>query len=152
MKKLLMLVVVLVLGGAFAQGRLFGEVATSEVSLVPSFSLNATASMGAENVIGPLALRGNVGLQTGGGGTVFGIGADALFFLRNPGLNFYFGGGLGLVAAGNTSFAINGVAGLELPVTRDFNFLAELRPALVFVGNTSDFNLSLAFGPRLYFR
>ena len=86
------------------------------------FSLDVQARMGAENVIGPLALRGGFGLSTGGG-TVFAIGADAIYFLRSSGSpDFYFGGGLGLVAGGNTLFSITGNVGLEIPVTRDFNF------------------------------
>jgi hypothetical protein len=152
MKKLLLFVLVAVLSGAFAQGRLFGEVATGNMSLVPGFGLNVSARMGAENALGPLALRGGFGLQTGGGGTVFEIGAGVLSFIRSSSLDFYFGGGVGLVAAGTTTFAINGAAGLELPVTRDFNFFVELQPALVFASGGSNFVLGVEFGPRLYFR
>lgn len=152
MKKLLVLFVAMVLGGAFAQGRFFGEVAGGNVNLVPNFSLSASARMGAENVLGPLALRGGFGLQTSSGGTAFGIGADVLYFLRNPGLDFYFGGGLGLQAGGNTVFVLSGTAGLELPVSGNFNFLVELQPAINFVGGSSQFTLGVEFGPRLYFR
>ncbi|GIW34820.1 hypothetical protein [Meiothermus sp.] len=152
MKKLIALVMVAILSGAFAQGRLFGEIASGNMSLVPGFSLSVQARMGAENVIGPLALRGGFGLFTGGG-TQFAIGADVIYFLRSSGsLDFYFGGGLGLVAGGGTLFSINGNAGLEIPVSRDFNFFVELQPALRFSGGASDFVLGIEFGPRLYFR
>ncbi|GIW27421.1 MAG: hypothetical protein ACK40N_10070 [Meiothermus ruber] len=152
MKKLLVLFVAMVLGGAFAQGRLFGEVASGNMALVPNFGLSVSARMGAENALGPLALRGGFGLQTSSGGTAFGIGADALYFLRNPGLDFYFGGGLGLQAGGTTVFVLSGAAGLELPVSGNFNFLVELKPALYFAGGSSQFGLDVEFGPRLYFR
>jgi len=152
MRKLFVLVLAVVISGALAQGRLFGELASGNAQLVPNFSLTAEARLGAENVLGPLALRGGVGLQTSSGGTVFSIGADVLFFLRNPGLDFYFGGGLGLVAGGNTVFVISGAAGLEIPVSGNFNFLLELQPALSFVGGSSQFGLGVQFGPRLYFR
>ncbi len=152
MKKLITLVLVAILSGAFAQGRLFGEVASGNMSLVPGFSLSVQARMGAENVIGPLALRGGFGLATGGG-TQFSIGADVIYFLRSSGNpDFYFGGGLGLVAGGTTVFSINGNAGLEIPVTRDFNFFVELQPALLFAGGSSTFVMGVEFGPRLYFR
>jgi hypothetical protein len=152
MQKLVALVVVAILSGAFAQGRLFGEVASGNMSLVPGFSLGVQARMGAENVLGPLALRGGFGLFTGGG-TQFGIGADVIYFLRSSGsLDFYFGGGLGLIAGGSTLFSINGNAGLEISVARDFNFFVELQPALQFSGGASNFVLGIEFGPRLYFR
>lgn len=153
MKRLVIVVLVAILSGALAQGRLFGEVAAGNVGLVPNFSLEVGARLGAENVIGPLALRGGFGLATGGFGTLFSIGADVIYFLRSSGsLDFYFGGGLGLVAGGATQFLINGNAGLEIPVTRDFNFLVELQPSLRFVGGSSSFGLGIEFGPRLYFR
>ncbi|GIW25309.1 hypothetical protein [Meiothermus sp.] len=151
MRKLVVLVLVAVLSGALAQGRLFGEVASGNMSLVPGFNLSLQARMGAENVIGPLALRGGFGLFTGGG-TQFAIGADVIYFLRSGSPDFYFGGGLGLVAGGGTLFSITGNAGLEIPVTRDFNFFVELQPALRFSGGASDFVLGVEFGPRLYFR
>ncbi|WP_027883181.1 hypothetical protein [Meiothermus rufus] len=152
MRKLLVAVLVVLLSGALAQGRMFGEVASGNLSLVPGFDLGVQARMGAENALGPLALRGGVGLSVNGG-TVFSIGADLLYFLRSSGNpDFYFGGGLGLVAGGGTLFSINGSAGVELPVTRDFNFFVELQPALLFSGGTSQFVLGVEFGPRLYFR
>ncbi|MCS7067066.1 MAG: hypothetical protein RMK51_08135 [Meiothermus sp.] len=152
MRKIVVLVLVAVLSGAFAQGRLFGEVAGGNISLVPGFSLGVQARMGAENVLGPLALRGGFSLFTGTG-TAFGIGADVIYFLRSSGSpDFYFGGGLGLVSSGGTLFGINGNVGLEVPVTRDFNFFLELQPALQFAGGSSNFVLGIEFGPRLYFR
>jgi len=152
MKKFMVVVLMAILSGALAQGRLFGEIASGNMSLVPGFSLDVRARMGAENVLGPLALRGGFGLLTGGG-TQFGIGADVMYFLRSSGnLDFYFGGGLGLVAGGGTLFSITGNAGLEITVTRDFNFFVELQPALRFSGGASDFVLGIEFGPRLYFR
>ncbi|AWR86093.1 hypothetical protein [Meiothermus taiwanensis] len=152
MKKLLVLLVAMVLGGAFAQGRFFGEVASGNVNLVPNFSLSAAARMGAENVLGPLALRGGFELQTSNAGTAFGISADALYFLRNPGMDFYFGGGLGLLAGGSTVFVLSGAAGLELPVSGNINFLVELKPELYFAGGNSQFALGVEVGPRVYFR
>lgn len=152
MRKLLVLVLAMVLSGAFAQGRLFGEVASGNMGLVPNFGLNLQARMGAENLLGPLALRGGFGLATSSGGTAFTIGADVIYFLRSGNPNFYFGGGLGLVAGGTTLFSLNGNAGVELPVTRDFNFFVELQPALRFAGGSSQFALGIEFGPRLYFR
>jgi hypothetical protein len=57
-----------------------------------------------------------------------------------------------LQAGGATAFNLNGAAGLELPVTRDFNFFLELQPSIRFVSGSSQFTLGLEFGPRLYFR
>lgn len=151
MRKLLVLVLAVVLSGAFAQGRWFGEVASGNVSLAPGPGLSLQARMGAENVLGPLALRGGFRLDTSGG-TEFTIGADAIYFLRSGNPDFYFGGGLGLIARNTTLLSLNFNAGVEIPVTRDFNFFVELRPALQFSGGASQFALDIAFGPRLYFR
>ncbi|RDI96186.1 hypothetical protein DV704_04550 [Meiothermus sp. QL-1] len=153
MKKIFALLVVAMLSGALAQGRVFGEVATGNLNMVPNFSLGVSARAGAEDVLGPLALRGGFTLNTSSGGTTFGLGADALFFLRGVSPTFYFGGGLGLQSAGNnTTFSLGFPVGVELPVTRDFNFIAELQPVLNFTGGQSQFTLALQVGPRLYFR
>ncbi|RIH83460.1 hypothetical protein Mlute_02195 [Meiothermus luteus] len=152
MKKLFALLAVALLSGALAQGRLFGEVASGNLSMVPSFGLSVSARMGAEELLGPLALRGGFGLGVSGSSTNFNLGAGVLYFLRGSSLPFYFGGGLGLQAGGATAFNLNGAAGLELPVTRDFNFFLELQPSIRFVSGSSQFTLGLEFGPRLYFR
>ncbi|MDW8480520.1 MAG: hypothetical protein RML14_01135 [Meiothermus sp.] len=152
MKKILGLLVVALLSGALAQGRLFGEVASGNLSMVPNFGLSASARVGAENLLGPLALRGGFGLGVFGGSTNFNLGADVLYFLRGSSPTFYLGGGLGLQTGAATAFDLNGAAGLELPITRDFNFFLELQPTLRFVSGSSQFILDLEFGPRLYFR
>lgn len=154
MKRIWIFLVVMMLSGALAQNRLFGEVASGGINLVPSFSLNVSAQLGAENVIGALALRGGASLFIGGSSTDFGVGADALYFVRQPGnqSEFYFGGGVGLSSGGGTVFSLRGVAGLELPVQGDFKFTVEALPTLAFAGGNSQFSLGVRFGTRLYFR
>ena len=154
MKKFWIFLAVMMLSGALAQNRMFGEVASGQLDLVPSFGLSVSGRLGAENVIGALALRGEAQLATSNGGTRFAFGADALYFLRQSGnsTEFYFGGGLGLISGGQTVFGLRGIAGVEIPVQNNFTFVVEAQPTLYFVGGASEFQLGLTFGPRLYFR
>ncbi len=142
MRKLLIVVLVALLSGALAQGRLFVEGA---LSLASGLGLGLQARLGTE--LGPLALRGGVGFKAGGS-TLANLEADAslLYFLRPTGL--YFGGGLtvGTAPLGGTWFSTNGSVGMEI----EEEFFVELRPALLFSGGASQFVFGVELGFRLY--
>jgi len=152
-KKLILgLLVVASLSVASAQGRLFGEVLSGELQLVPSFGLSAAVTAGAERLLGPLDLRGGLALSAGGGGAVFALGADVLYPIPLEGLSLDLGGGLQLRTGNPTVFGLRGIVGLEFPLQRDFSLRVEAQPTIFFGGGGSEFNLSLVFGPRVYFR
>lgn len=160
MKKLLVLLVLFVLSGALAQGRVFGEAVSGQVSVVPAFGMSLGLQAGMENLLGPLTLRGGAAVAVGDVGgttaTVFGLNADVLFPFRLQGPNLYagLGGGLAVIAAGGgsaTGFQLRGILGLEFPVAGKFSLLTEVVPGFSFAGGGSQFGLGLNFGPRLYF-
>ena len=147
MKKLFFGVLVMFSLG-FAQGRLFGEALAAELSLVPGFGISANAAIGAEQVLGPLDLRGGLGFSSGGG---FGLFADVLYPIQGQSLKFNLGGGLQISSGGGSAiFGLRGIAGLELPIERYFSLLIELRPIVFFVGS-SGFDMGVVLGPRVYF-
>jgi len=157
MKKLLVLMVVFVLTGAFAQGRVFGEAVFGKISVTPNFSMILGLRAGMENLLGPLTLRGgatvgvaDVGRTTA---TLFDLTTDVLlpFTLQGPRPYVGLGGGLEVATGLDTKFQVRGILGLEFPVAGKFSLLTELVPGFIFVGNTSNFVLGISLGPRLYF-
>ncbi|MGQ9753181.1 MAG: hypothetical protein ACUVQD_00690 [Thermaceae bacterium] len=93
MRKLLLSVLAMVLGGALAQGRLFSEVSSGNLTFTPSansLGLSLGIHAGAEDVLGPLALRGGVGLgrlnivdSSLSFNVSLNVGVDVLYFLRS---------------------------------------------------------------------
>lgn len=160
MKKLLVLMVVFVLTGAFAQGRVFGEAVSGQISVTPAFGMSLGLQAGMENLLGPLTLRGGATVAVGNAGgtaaTLFGLTTDVLlpFTLQGPNLYAGLGGGLVVAAAGGasaTAFQVRGILGLEFPVAGKFSLLTEVVPGFTFAGGNSAFGLGINLGPRLYF-
>lgn len=160
MKRLLVLMALFVLSGAFAQGRVFGEAISGQLSITPAFGVSLGLQAGKENLLGPLSLRGGAAVSVanvgGATATVFGLTTDVLFPFTLQGPNLYagVGGGLVVAAAGGatgTGFQLRGILGLEFPVAGKFSLLTEVVPGVTFAGGGSQFGLGLNLGPRLYF-
>lgn len=62
----IVLVAVLAISVASAQGRLFGEALGGELSLVPGFGLSLGVAAGAERLLGPLDVRGGITIGAAG--------------------------------------------------------------------------------------
>jgi len=95
---------------------------------------------------------GRFGIGVAQGGAAFELGLSGLFHfgkygagmspLAGFGFRVFFGGG-------QTSFGLNGVAGIEYFVNRQVAFVARAEPTLWFAGGAS-FGLDLRAGLRVY--
>lgn len=156
--KTLVVAALLVLGIAFAQGRLYGEALSGELSLSPNFGLSLGLRAGAEQVVGPLGLRGELGVGAGSGVTLLSLAVDALYPLpldlaQNLKVDAGLGLGLALVSVGGSSatdFSIRGLLGFEVPLQGALAVRVE--PILSYLFNAQQLSLGVAFGPRVYLK
>lgn len=158
MKKLIQMLAVLAamsLSISLAQAdRLYVEGQTrASITFGGNAVFELVGAAGLKNLAGPLGIRGIAALSFGNGSS-FTIGADALFSFgnvrdpRDP--EFYVGPGLRIFAGGNnTSFGLNGVAGVEFPINARFSVNAEFVPTLLFGGGAQFIGQILA-GIRIY--
>lgn len=101
---------------------------------------------GADNLLGPLALRGNLDINSGGGAL---LGVDILnYFVSNSELAPYAGGGIGVALSGG-GFALHGTGGLEYFVGPDIALFAELQPGVI-PQSSSGFFVDLRFGANYH--
>ncbi len=149
----LVAVLVLALGLASAQGRLFGEALGGQISLVPSFGAGLTGQAGAERILGPLDAR--VGLTLGlTSSLVFGgLNLDVLYGIPLEGLKADVGAGFGVVFAGmggssGALFSLRGLVGLEVPLQGVLAVRVE--PTLTYNINSQTVGLAVNLGPRVY--
>jgi len=138
---------------ALAQSRLFGEALAANLTLSPSFSLTASLSAGATQVLGPLDARASLGILTLAGTTQVTLGADVLYPLPvalNPG-RLDVGLGLqGLFVSSSSDFALRVLLGYELPLQSDLAVRVE--PNLVYSFSAQQAIFGLSLGPRVYLR
>ncbi len=137
---------------ALAQGRLYGEALGGTLTLSPSLAALASLRVGAEEVVGPLGLRGDATMLILGGGSLVALAVDALYPLNlDPNLKLDVGLGLGvIVLSAATDVQLRALAGFEFPLQGNLALRAE--PTLAYSFSAQQASLSVLFGPRLYFR
>jgi len=152
MRKLIA-VVVLALGLASAQGRLFGEALGGQIAFVPSFGALLTAQAGMEKILGPLDAR--VGLTLGLASNIVagGLNLDVLYGVPLESLKADVGAGFGVVFAGaggssGALFNLRGLVGLEVPLQGALAVRVE--PTLIYNIDSQTVGLVVNLGPRVY--
>ncbi len=95
-------VLVLALGLASAQGRLFGEALDGQIALVPSFGAILAAQAGAERILGSLDARVGLalGLTSSPSLVLGGLSLDVLYGIPLEGLKADVGAGFEVLFAG----------------------------------------------------
>jgi len=149
----LVAVLVLALGFASAQGRLFGEALGGQIALVPSFGAVLTAQAGAERILGPLDARVGLTLGLTSSLVVGGLNLDVLYGIPLEGLKADVGAGFGVVFAGmggssGALFNLRGLVGLEVPLQGALAVRVE--PTLTYNINSQTVGLAVNLGPRVY--
>jgi hypothetical protein len=149
----LVAVLVLALGLASAQGRLFGEALGGQIALVPSFGAVLTAQAGAERILGPLDARVGLTLGLTSSLVVGGLNLDVLYGIPLEGLKADVGAGFGVVFAGmggssGALFSLRGLVGLEVPLQGALAVRVE--PTLTYNINSQTVGLAVNLGPRVY--
>ena len=152
MRKLIA-VLVLALGLASAQGRLFGEALGGQIALVPSFGAVLTAQAGAERILGPLDARVGLTLGLTSSLVIGGLNLDVLYGIPLEGLKADVGAGFGVVFAGmggssDALFSLRGLVGLEVPLQGALAVRVE--PTLTYNINSQTVGLAVNLGPRVY--
>lgn len=156
--KALVVATLLALGAALAQGRLYGEALSGGLSISPNFGLSLGLRAGAEQVVGPLGLRGELGVLAGGEVTSLSLAVDALYPLpldlaQNLKVDAGLGLGLTFFSAGevsDTNFSIRGLLGFEVPLQEALAVRVE--PTLSYLFDAEQLSLGVAFGPRVYLK
>jgi len=149
----LVAVLVLALGLASAQGRLFGEALGGQIALVPSFGAVLTAQAGAERILGPLDARVGLTLGLTSSLVIGGLNLDVLYGIPLEGLKADVGAGFGVVFAGmggssGALFSLRGLVGLEVPLQGALAVRVE--PTLTYNINSQTVGLAVNLGPRVY--
>jgi hypothetical protein len=143
----LVAVLVLALGLASAQGRLFGEALGGQIALVPSFGAILAGQAGAERILGPLDAR--VGLTFISILSVGGLNLDVLYGIPLEGLKADVGAGFEVLFAGSRAlFNLRGLVGLEVPLQGALAVRVE--PTLTYNINSQTVGLTVNLGPRVY--
>jgi hypothetical protein len=149
----LVAVLVLALGLASAQGRLFGEALGGQIALVPSFGAILAGQAGAERILGPLDAR--VGLTLGLTSilSIGGLNLDVLYGIPLEGLKADVGAGFEVLFAGvggssAALFNLRGLVGLEVPLQGALAVRVE--PTLTYNINSQTVGLAVNLGPRVY--
>ena len=111
------------------------------------------AQVGSYELVGPLGLRGRVGLGVSPS-VYFDLSGDVLVPFSTGDLVPYGGGGASLVAGGTlrTAFGLHGLVGLEGKLTPGpLGLFGEVQPNLSFPGGAALFSLKLNFGLNYHF-
>ena len=105
---------------------------------------------GADNLIGPLALRGTLTIGFSGGAA---LGVDALNYVPSESdLALYFGGGFALALSSTPAYELHAAGGLEYFVDSNLALFAELQPAFVIVPDGDNgFGANLNLGLNYHF-
>lgn len=104
---------------------------------------------GADNLLGPLALRGVFNIYFEGGAS---LAVDVInYFPQTRQLAPYLGGGLE-IALSDQAYGLHALGGLEYFVDDDIALFAELQPTYFIVPDgDSDFGAGLRFGANYHF-
>ncbi|MGC8968043.1 MAG: hypothetical protein ACP5JV_06945 [Thermus sp.] len=117
-----------------------------------AFALAAVVDAGVRDLAGPFGVGGRFGIGVFQGGAAFELGLSGLFHFGKYGAGLSPLAGLGFrvfFGGGQTTFGLNGAAGIEYFVNRQVAFVARAEPTLWFAGGTS-FGLDLRAGLRVY--
>lgn len=117
--------------------------------LIPSGTAALSIQGGADNLIGPLALRGSVDILFTGGAF---FGVDLLNYIPSESdLAFYLGGGASIYLGGGSLFNLHAAGGLEYFVSEDLALYSELQPGIFLASGDTDFSLALRLGVNYHF-
>ncbi len=149
----LVAVLVLALGLASAQGRLFGEALGGQIALVPIPGALLAGQAGAERILGPLDARVGLALGLTFNLVVGGLNLDVLYGIPLEGLKADVGAGFEVLFAGvggssGALFNLRGLVGLEVPLQGALAVRVE--PTLTYNINLQTVGLAVNLGPRVY--
>jgi hypothetical protein len=155
--KVFWMAVWLVLGATALAQRIYLEAGTTTdlrftFAQQTDFNLTATVDAGVRDLAGPFGVGGRFGIRVAEGGASFELGLSGLFHFGNYGTGISPLAGLGFqveFGGGQTTFGLNGVAGIEYFLDRQLAFVARAEPTLRFAEGTS-FRLNLRVGLRVY--
>ena len=104
---------------------------------------------GADNLLGPLALRGSLNIGFGGGAS---FGVDVLNYIPSESdLALYVGGGFAIALSSVSAYELHLAGGLEYFIDDDIALFAELQPAFVIVpGDDNSFGANLRLGANYH--
>lgn len=151
------LLVIMLVGLASASPLAFAQEQDAEPYIGGGFGLEfigggsavaLTFQGGADNLLGPLGLRGN--FDAGISGSYFELAVDLLTDFPSDDLDIYAGGGFGIVPGDEIDFNIHGTGGLEFFATDTLGLFSELQPRLYVTGGTR-FSIGLRFGANYHF-
>lgn len=116
---------------------------------IPGGDAALTLQGGADNLLGPLALRGAFNIYFQGGAS---LAIDVInYFPETRQLAPYVGGGLE-IALSRQAYGIHALGGLEYFVDEDIALFAELQPSyFIFPGSSNDFGANIRFGANYHF-
>lgn len=120
---------------ASAQKVFIGGATNANIQFGNGFSFSVAGVLGARDLLGPVALRGELGLSVnGGGGASFGLTTDFYYPIDVGSLDVYFGAGLGLGVSGGTFFLeLRPLIGIETRIAQRLALFVELLPKLLLV-------------------
>jgi hypothetical protein len=137
---------------ANAQQVFVGGASNANIQFGSGFSFSVNGILGARNLLGPIAVRGDLGLSfDSGGGVGFGLAADFYYPIDVGSLDVYFGAGLGLGVNGGTfGLELRPLVGIETRIAPRFALFAEFLPKLLIVPGFQ-FNGQIRAGLIYYF-
>jgi hypothetical protein len=135
---------------ANAQQVFIGGASNADIRFGSGFSFSVNGILGARNLLGPIAVRGDLGLSFGGD-VAFGLAADFYYPINVGTLDVYFGAGLGLGVNGGTfGLEVRPLVGIETRIAPRFALFAEFLPRLLLVPGFQ-FNGQIRAGLLYYF-
>ncbi len=119
---------------ASAQQVFIGGATNANIQFGSGFSFSASGILGARNLIGPVAVRGDLGFSVSGGGGSFNLAADFYYPVDVGSLDVYFGAGLGLGVSGGTfQLELRPLVGIETRIAPRLALAVEFLPHLIVV-------------------
>jgi hypothetical protein len=137
---------------ASAQQVFIGGATNANIQFGNGFSFSVQGILGARNLLGPVAGRGELSFGvSGGGGASFGLAADFYYPIDVGTLDVYFGAGLGFGVSGGTFLLeLRPLVGIETRIAPRFALAVEFLPKLLLVPNFA-FNGEIRAGLLYYF-
>ena len=137
---------------ASAQKVFIGGATNANIQFGSGFSFSIRGILGSRELLGPVALRGELGLSLdGGGGASFGLAGDFYYPIDAGSLDVYFGAGLGLGVSGGTFFLeLRPLVGIETRIAQRLALIVELLPKIQLVPGFF-FNGEIRAGLLYYF-